>query len=421
MDSGAGFQVFSLRSENHRVREYKRRREHKKTKLGCIACRAKKVKCDETRPVCLRCSRNKRECVYETPEDGSESDHAGGQASAAQTTAGLSSLAAPTLDPSFSPGSDNGTDDAQLWQNLQQYEAELFQMKNSSTIIAFSQGNSLLNHVLLALSACHLRQQTPGSVQHRIAEHFQQSEALHEFQQALDTPRQDLGEQGVSVLILSAILLGQITFALPASETADDEHLDPRSSWVFDQGDSQLGWLDLQVGLHSLIASVAPYGGPALDFVSSIFIQDREDTWWGAQGERPLRAMPSTWAHVLHFDNEIPVHSQASALLDLRDTQPVAPNVFKALIFLGDIDQNFRQLLNTKDERALWMLGYWFGLLSRFEDVWWTRQRARRDHQAILMWLQQLNLGGRPGPQGQAWQAMMHELELAPRAAWRVP
>ncbi|EEP77834.1 predicted protein [Uncinocarpus reesii 1704] len=39
-------------------------KRHKRTKSGCFTCRARRVKCDETRPICERCSKGKRECTY---------------------------------------------------------------------------------------------------------------------------------------------------------------------------------------------------------------------------------------------------------------------------------------------------------------------------------------------------------------------
>ncbi|PGH30225.1 hypothetical protein GX50_07020 [[Emmonsia] crescens] len=42
-------------------------RKHKRTRSGCFTCRSRRVKCDETHPICDRCSKGKRECVYPPP------------------------------------------------------------------------------------------------------------------------------------------------------------------------------------------------------------------------------------------------------------------------------------------------------------------------------------------------------------------
>ena len=43
-DVKPGFQVLSLNYFDPRVRDYKKRKVHKKTKSGCLTCKAKKVK-----------------------------------------------------------------------------------------------------------------------------------------------------------------------------------------------------------------------------------------------------------------------------------------------------------------------------------------------------------------------------------------
>ncbi|UNI22774.1 hypothetical protein JDV02_008630 [Purpureocillium takamizusanense] len=42
---------------------------HRKSKTGCQRCRARRVKCDEARPVCRDCHRHGVPCVYDRPDD----------------------------------------------------------------------------------------------------------------------------------------------------------------------------------------------------------------------------------------------------------------------------------------------------------------------------------------------------------------
>ncbi|KAI0132542.1 hypothetical protein BJ170DRAFT_252444 [Xylariales sp. AK1849] len=41
--------------------------KHRRTRSGCFTCRSRRVKCDETHPICERCRKGKRECVYPEP------------------------------------------------------------------------------------------------------------------------------------------------------------------------------------------------------------------------------------------------------------------------------------------------------------------------------------------------------------------
>ncbi|WWD15837.1 hypothetical protein CI109_100261 [Kwoniella shandongensis] len=49
----------------------KRRQKYTRTRTGCLCCRARRIKCDEARPVCKRCVIAKKTCQY--PDCGEES------------------------------------------------------------------------------------------------------------------------------------------------------------------------------------------------------------------------------------------------------------------------------------------------------------------------------------------------------------
>jgi hypothetical protein len=42
-----------------------------RTRSGCLTCRKRHVKCDEARPACTQCTRNRKTCSYVSREDGS--------------------------------------------------------------------------------------------------------------------------------------------------------------------------------------------------------------------------------------------------------------------------------------------------------------------------------------------------------------
>ncbi|OCL02839.1 hypothetical protein AOQ84DRAFT_303910 [Glonium stellatum] len=41
--------------------------KHRRTRSGCYTCRNRRVKCDETHPICERCRKGNRDCVYPEP------------------------------------------------------------------------------------------------------------------------------------------------------------------------------------------------------------------------------------------------------------------------------------------------------------------------------------------------------------------
>ncbi|KAK3943875.1 hypothetical protein QBC46DRAFT_361616 [Diplogelasinospora grovesii] len=78
--------------------------KHRRTRSGCYTCRSRRVKCDETHPICERCRKGKRECIYPepTPPKGS-------------TPQGLKDSSGPSAQTS--PTSSNGYDEEDVEQD----------------------------------------------------------------------------------------------------------------------------------------------------------------------------------------------------------------------------------------------------------------------------------------------------------------
>jgi hypothetical protein len=82
-------------------------------------------------------------------------------------------------------------------------------------------------------------------------------------------------------------------------------------------------------------------------------------------------------------------------------------------MFLSKVHARLRGQLYEGDEKALWLFGYWLGIMCRYEGTWWCAGRMRRDYERVLGWLRELKLGERDGVEGESWREMMGELEMA--------
>ncbi|KAF2489370.1 hypothetical protein BU16DRAFT_471850 [Lophium mytilinum] len=51
--------------------------KHRRTRSGCYTCRNRRVKCDEMHPICERCRKGNRDCVYPEPSTSSKSSRSG--------------------------------------------------------------------------------------------------------------------------------------------------------------------------------------------------------------------------------------------------------------------------------------------------------------------------------------------------------
>ncbi|KAL2267633.1 hypothetical protein VTJ83DRAFT_4910 [Remersonia thermophila] len=75
--------------------------KHRRTRSGCYTCRSRRVKCDETHPICERCRKGKRDCVYPEPPapKGSKSNTSNNNSSnndSKESSTGPSQQASPT-------------------------------------------------------------------------------------------------------------------------------------------------------------------------------------------------------------------------------------------------------------------------------------------------------------------------------------
>jgi hypothetical protein len=352
-------------------------------------------------------------------------------------------LSAVTVVPFPSPSAANGTSSLELMQHFQKHWVEIFDMPRSCEIIPLSQSYSHVRNTILTISACHLRHLAPDIPQHRVAEHFQQSLALQEYQKALDTPLEALGQPGVDALLVSAILLNILAFALPSYEDVSHKDPDPTTSWVFSPRKDRVGWLAMQAGLKPLLQATTKYLDKTLSFLATICFGLGHDKWEFVGVGEGLEQVPDTWIEVfeltsgecgcergiLHHGAEGTESGKANdqardrvgdvfrqpakMLAELRTTMPTKASVFKYLQFVAKLEPHFRALLRDRDERALWLFGYWLGLMCRYNGLWWCDKRVRRDYKAIHMLLDQLHLTDRRAKEGAMWKEMMVDLDSA--------
>ncbi|CAI7567106.1 unnamed protein product [Penicillium glandicola] len=63
-------------------------KKHKRTRSGCFTCRSRRIKCDESRPICERCRKGSRDCVYPSPTPSSSTSSKASSRTTARARAG---------------------------------------------------------------------------------------------------------------------------------------------------------------------------------------------------------------------------------------------------------------------------------------------------------------------------------------------
>ena len=214
-----------------------------------------------------------------------------------------------------------------------------------------------------------------------------------------------------------------ISFGIPEHESED-----PEMSWVFSTKEDRVSWLALQTGLRPILQSLTAYIDDVVEFLGPIFLGGDKKSWNFEKMQQDLTGIPQSWINVFRLsDSNMGVGCEPAStfhndlyrlaiiqLSDIRKVENIHSNTFRCLQFLSKIPPSFRALLYHRDERALWLFGYWLGLMCRFKDVWWFSKRVTRDHKAIVLWLKRLHLEQLPGAEGKDWREMILDLELAP-------
>jgi hypothetical protein len=284
-----------------------------------------------------------------------------------------------------------------------------------------------VRHALLAISAAHLRHHTKDTRSHSIAEHFQQSVSLRSFRTELTIPLTEDNHDRIDGLVLGGMFINMFTMLIPPDEDEcpmNKSLADPFKSWVFSTSQDRLGWLTLVLGQRSLMMEARPWRDYSacydLSTASGGIYTD------GVDGTSPI---PLSWLIAFGLDEDIPGHVPASGrhsisdketfreplslLAEMSKLKPSRSRLFHYMIFMSRLQPGFLQLLYVRDEKAMWMVGYWLGLLCRAADMWWLSRRVQRDHAAVIKWLELLHLSERPGLEGMIWRQLMDDLRGA--------
>jgi hypothetical protein len=328
-------------------------------------------------------------------------------------------------------GESRGTTTRHLMHHFLSNTRVILHVNELDRVVDMSKSHPLIRTVILALAASHLRAVSPGAGTatgqqhyHRIAEHFHQQVALEMYRTALVRPRHQVSADSVSALIMAASILNTLAISSMEHEGHDCPWVLIRSR---EERKKRNAWDSTQLDVLVLLVSFPEHLPHALPFISDLFFRgnaDREE-FRIACGEQNF--VPQDWAEafdlvaredcVVHLaDNRhSPYASLAMALAHLRELPRGDRGViYQTFQSLFKMSPGFKDLLCDRDERALWLLAYWLGMMRRLEaHLWWCRRRVEADYQAIVAWLGATQLSGRGEMGGPLWTGMMRQLREA--------
>ncbi|KAK0353874.1 hypothetical protein LTR91_014168 [Friedmanniomyces endolithicus] len=392
-----------------------RRRTHKKSRDGCLACKKRRTKCGEERPGCVKCSNTKTACIYDTESsvqlrssktrlrDGPSLIPPGSLNTAAQTMAvdgvriRLSDLFA--LDQHAPPAS---LSTVRLLQHFQSIASATLgdstvQHVMSSHVAHNSWSQPYTMHMLLAVSSAHLQRLTRASTTPEEsrrstlaeAEHWHNGLALYRAALASPASRNPTAHN-VDALIGTTFLSVIFAFALedqiPANAflTNYDEAVAHALSPL--AAGSGILALDHAVPMQSAVAWM-PVLRKGNDRVGTYTDQSP-----GTAG------LPPAFVRLCGVDEQScavnnEYHSILRLLAPLLRLERSVEHFTKLIAFGGRTFGLFRPLLRKRDARALLLLAYWIALLRQL-DQWWLNVRVRSSCAAIVTYLRTV---GDPG------------------------
>ncbi len=320
--------------------------------------------------------------------------------------ASMATLVAESNTQPLSPWiKEHGTSANQLLHHFSNNSAVIMGASMNPVFWDLACRNNFLVSTMLAVSACHLRHYTPNPGRHRIAELGQESAAITALKSALAQPLQS---ERADALLCAAVMLNAVTFAFVESHALS-------TSWVFSSNPDRLGWLDLLLRFKKLEQATS-------QFRASSFLQPLLDAGDDpVEEDAELDGVPPAWKRLAeggHVQSRPLYRKAVRTLGELRSMEPDCPGSFAYIGFTGKLEDGFRDLLFRRDPRALWIFGYWLGLLGRL-NIWWCSRRVGRDCAAVRCFLEERRLAHCPGDEGRMWQALIDDLSTA--SAWPPP
>ncbi|CAK4030946.1 Sterol uptake control 2 [Lecanosticta acicola] len=201
------------------------RRPHKKTRHGCSTCKARRVRCDEEKPVCRNCKRGNRECSYSQVYGQVYSQ-------ALSLPPFLASTHAESPEPIFPMR------DLELLHHFTAFTCETL-APNAHEVelwrrhvpqMAFS--NRFLLHGILALAALHIRHDRPDREKESLMSiaRYHQQHALTLYIPLL----QDINQQNCDALFAFSLLLSCLCYAMLQGNHDDPQNVVCQLIDVFD-------------------------------------------------------------------------------------------------------------------------------------------------------------------------------------------
>ncbi|PLB48917.1 hypothetical protein P170DRAFT_509583 [Aspergillus steynii IBT 23096] len=361
-----------------RAKESRRRRPHAKSRTGCHSCKASRVKCDETRPNCQRCSDRRKPCVYDysVPVGSTQSDLGNYSVSP--------SVSSSLVECAYDQASYHGyyermyhgggmTPDAYLLQNFvhcvdTSFASEAGRVIAKRFLLPGCAATPMLMHALLALSARNIQYLQPMGRFHEVAFRYHAQEASGLLNRVI--------QEGVDAHNIDLVYATCLVITMIAFTSREDAML---QSWVFKEDETSVSessiWYMIQEGMGHLSHVLKQHFSQTFWRLKYDFGDVKSHMLFCATtgtsiSERKSRK-PSILADVCQVtalstpENNV-YYFPLELLSHLFELTRNGDNDLDSILAFGPrVSHAFRMLIQQKDEPALLLFMLWLRLLCR--------------------------------------------------------
>ncbi|TVY42685.1 hypothetical protein LOCC1_G006958 [Lachnellula occidentalis] len=365
-------------------REFPERRTMRRSRFGCRNCKLRKLKCDEGRPQCKRCSSFGILCNFKlnVPDLQPVADDAV-RSLVGRERAGLQ----PPLTSAVwtSDASTFYQLDAKCQDFVNRYlgrslitpdDPNMIEVNRKLLMLAFT--HPFLMHASLAVALAydrHLNSPLGGRRTVEECYHWHQSTAL--FNRRLREPIETKDKDAIWGTAAALVIL---TFSTPDSQTSD-------ASWPLKPSDpTDWAWLRISRGKMSLWPIVNPLRPDSIFCVMAPTFAQMHSPLPGKGIDGIARGL----AIVCHLEDistakNNPYFNAAHAITQIQDLPDSQVTLGWIEVFLRSIRGPFKSLLQEKDPVALLLLYLWYRKAGR--GIWWIEARARVECPSICSYL----------------------------------
>ncbi|KLJ06775.1 hypothetical protein EMPG_17739 [Blastomyces silverae] len=378
---------------------YHARKSHRKSRTGCVSCKQRRIKCDETKPQCRRCETYGVDCIYTPPKTSPNRQQlaASGRSSSKSSSPDgrCQSMAARDMACRIEQllcYTDNtlvsGPSRTQAYECLYLFINGLSgRVPATPSFTAVIKGDMIrvalqtpyLMHAILGLSNAYLARALPNSTPYRVRETRHFSHAIRLYQKELDS---QITKDNMDGIMSTCMLLADVPLL--------EADYSPYDSFVFSSDPSALNWLLMQSGLSRLLPFTQPYLSESIWLVpfmeSYSQFMKHKDCRTGLDGlHRELAELCEINDGSNNENN--PYHEPLRSLMPILDMEANPENFMTMATFMGTLKPKFTALLRTREARALLILAFWLGKMCE-DPSCWVYARMHVECVAICMYLE---------------------------------